>query len=285
MKKLLMTTLLASTIASGFAMNAEAAEEKTNTIEPSYKVYAKVHTLQLEDKEIETILNKVMKFYNLKLPTEAQLKEILNDLVEKKQLKYPLPKQEEPKVEVPAPAEEKETEQKEEQPKENKEEKKDSNQPKQQERPEVTPPQQTPGGKEQPKEEQQQNSNVSQEEQQMIDLVNEERAKRGLAPLKVNEELTKVARIKAQDMITNNYFSHQSPTYGSPFDMLNQFGISYRTAGENLAGNQTVEAAHQALMNSDGHRANILGQNYTEIGIGIVNGGPYGKMFVQLFKG
>lgn len=134
-------------------------------------------------------------------------------------------------------------------------------------------------------EKKQQTAGVSQQEQQMIDLVNKERTQRGLQPLKANLELTKVARVKAQDMIDKNYFSHQSPTYGSPFEMLNKFGIQYRTAGENLAGNQTVEAAHQALMNSEGHRANILKGDYTEIGIGVIDGGPYGKMFVQLFKG
>ncbi|MFA8437301.1 CAP domain-containing protein [Bacillaceae bacterium YX66] len=139
--------------------------------------------------------------------------------------------------------------------------------------------------KEQPKQEEQVNNGLTAEEQQMLNLVNQERQKQGLQPLKANLELTKVARVKAKDMIDNNYFSHQSPTYGSPFDMMKQFGISYRTAGENLAGNQTVEKAHNALMNSDGHRANILNANYTEVGIGIVAGGPYGKMFVQLFKG
>lgn len=138
---------------------------------------------------------------------------------------------------------------------------------------------------EQPKQEQQVNNGLTVEEQQMLNLVNQERQKQGLQPLKANLELTKVARVKAKDMIDNNYFAHQSPTYGSPFDMMKQFGISYRTAGENLAGNQTVEGAHNALMNSDGHRANILNANYTEVGIGIVSGGPYGKMFVQMFKG
>ncbi|WP_332689243.1 CAP domain-containing protein [Halalkalibacter lacteus] len=126
---------------------------------------------------------------------------------------------------------------------------------------------------------------VTQEEQQMIDLVNQEREQKGLRPLSINLELTEVARAKAQDMIDNNYFAHQSPTYGSPFEMLTQFGVEYRTAGENLAGNQTVEAAHQELMNSEGHRANILNGDYQEVGIGIIEGGPYGKMFVQLFKG
>lgn len=127
--------------------------------------------------------------------------------------------------------------------------------------------------------------NLTAEEQQMVDLVNQERQKRGVAPLKVNNELVKVARLKAKDMIENNYFDHQSPTYGSPFEMMNQFGISYRTAGENLAGDQSVKSAHKGLMNSRGHRANILNGQFTEVGIGIVDGGPYGKMFVQLFKG
>ncbi|MFC0560877.1 CAP domain-containing protein [Halalkalibacter alkalisediminis] len=125
---------------------------------------------------------------------------------------------------------------------------------------------------------------LTQDEQQLVDLVNQERIQRGLSPLQVNEQLTEVARVKAQDMIDQQYFSHHSPTYGSPFDMLTQFGVSYRTAGENLAGNHTVEAAHQALMNSEGHRANILNGEYGEVGIGIIEGGPYGKMFVQLFK-
>lgn len=158
-------------------------------------------------------------------------------------------------------------------------------QPKQQPAPAPSPSPSPAPGDEQPKQQEQVNHGLTAEEQQMVNLVNAERQKRGLQPLKVNLELTKVARVKAKDMIDNNYFSHHSPTYGSPFDMMRQFGISYRTAGENLAGNQTVERAHQALMNSDGHRANILNPNYTEVGIGIVAGGPYGKMFVQLFKG
>lgn len=122
-------------------------------------------------------------------------------------------------------------------------------------------------------------------EQQMLDLVNKERQKNGLKALKANNELVKVARVKAKDMIDKNYFDHQSPTYGSPSQMLDKFGISYRLMGENLAGHQSVEGAHNGLMNSPGHRANILKADFTEIGIGIVDGGPYGKMFVQLFKG
>lgn len=123
------------------------------------------------------------------------------------------------------------------------------------------------------------------EEQQMLNLVNAERAKNGLAPLKADATLTKVARAKSQDMITNKYFAHQSPTYGSPFDMMKSFGVTYRSAGENIAGNQSVTAAFQAWMNSPGHKANILGAQYNYTGIGIVHGGPYGIMFTQEFVG
>lgn len=126
---------------------------------------------------------------------------------------------------------------------------------------------------------------LSADEQRMYELVNAERSKQGLKPLAVDMELVKLARLKAKDMIDKNYFAHQSPTYGSPFDMMRNAGISYRTAGENLAGASTVDRAHTNLMNSPGHRANILNSGYTSAGIGVVNGGPYGKMFVQLFKG
>ncbi len=119
----------------------------------------------------------------------------------------------------------------------------------------------------------------------MWQLVNGERTSRGLAPLQIHEGLTELGRLKSQDMITHNYFAHQSPTYGSPFNMMQQAGISYRYAGENLAGSSTVERAHTALMNSPGHRANILNPNFTHIGIGIIDGGRYGKMFTQMFIG
>lgn len=126
---------------------------------------------------------------------------------------------------------------------------------------------------------------LTRDEQAMLSLVNRERAARGIKQLKPNLQLTKIARLKARDMIAKGYFSHTSPTYGSPFAMLRQFGVSYRTAGENLAGAPTVTMAHENLMNSSGHRRNILNESFSEVGIGIVNGGPYGKMFVQLFTG
>jgi uncharacterized YkwD family protein len=126
---------------------------------------------------------------------------------------------------------------------------------------------------------------LNQAEQTMLDLVNAERTKLGLKPLQIDLELVKLARLKSQDMINLNYFSHQSPTYGSPFEMMKAAGISYRLAGENLAGAPTVERAHTGLMNSPGHRANILNPSYTHIGIGAISGGRYGMMFTQLFVG
>lgn len=122
-------------------------------------------------------------------------------------------------------------------------------------------------------------------EQQMLNLVNRERAKAGIPALKVDMQLTNLARLKSQDMISKRYFSHQSPTYGSPFQMMKRFGIRYRTAGENIAGNPTVQGAHAALMRSPGHRANILNRRFTHIGIGIKKGGPFGMMFTQMFIG
>lgn len=123
------------------------------------------------------------------------------------------------------------------------------------------------------------------EEIQMFNLVNQERVKMGLKELKIHEDLVKLARLKSKDMIDLRYFAHQSPTYGSPFDMMRRAGVAFSYAGENLAGAPTVDRAHTALMNSPGHRANILNPNFTHVGIGIIDGGPYGKMFTQLFIG
>lgn len=113
-------------------------------------------------------------------------------------------------------------------------------------------------------------------EERVVELVNQERAKAGLKPLTMNLKLSDVARAKSQDMHDKNYFSHTSPTYGSPFDMMKQFGISYRTAGENIAmGYRTPEAVMEGWMNSSGHRANILNGSFTEIGVGYVADGSY----------
>lgn len=127
--------------------------------------------------------------------------------------------------------------------------------------------------------------NLTADENLILQQVNAERAKAGLKPLQIDSRLTQTARTKSQDMIARGYFSHQSPTLGSPFDQMQRAGISYRYAGENIAGNSSAAGAMVSWMNSAGHRANILNPNFTHIGIGVVKGGPYGMMLTQQFIG
>ena len=101
---------------------------------------------------------------------------------------------------------------------------------------------------------------------ELLNLVNKARAENGLSALTLNSNLSAVAQKKAEDMKNNNYFSHTSPTYGSPFDMIKNAGINYKTAGENIAkGQKTAEAVFNAWMNSSGHRANILNSRFTQM--------------------
>ena len=123
------------------------------------------------------------------------------------------------------------------------------------------------------------------DEKEVFNLINQQRENNGLPALKIDNELQKVARIKAQDMVDKNYFSHNSPTYGSPFDMMKSFKISYKTAGENIAGNNSNSAAVTAWMNSPGHKANILNSSFNYTGVGVVTGSKYGKIYVQMFIG
>ncbi|HZG76645.1 MAG TPA: CAP domain-containing protein [Paenibacillus sp.] len=117
--------------------------------------------------------------------------------------------------------------------------------------------------------------------QEVLNLVNQERAKSGLNPLRMNSALSNMAMDKAKDMVDNRYFDHQSPTYGSPFDMMNAYGISYNTAAENIAqGQRSPAEVMNSWMNSQGHRANILNGSFTEIGVAYYNGS-----WVQVFIG
>ncbi len=130
------------------------------------------------------------------------------------------------------------------------------------------------------------NGDYSAFQKKVVELVNAERAKAGLKPLKMNTELSKVATLKSQDMAKNNYFDHNSPTYGSPFDMMKKYGISYRTAGENIAmGQTTPEQVMNGWMNSPGHRANILKSSFTEIGVGIAKNSSGRLYWTQQFIG
>ena len=127
---------------------------------------------------------------------------------------------------------------------------------------------------------------VSSYASEVADIVNQERASQGLSALSYDSSLAELAQKKAEDMAENGYFSHQSPTYGSAFDMMNEAGISYRSAGENIArGQRTPEAVMDSWMNSSGHRANILSSSYSSLGVGYAedeNGTAY---WVQMFLG
>ncbi len=117
------------------------------------------------------------------------------------------------------------------------------------------------------------NSSLTADEQQIINQVNEERAKNGLNVLQLDTGLIALAKKKSQDMAVNNYFDHVSPTYGTVYTMLNSAGISYSRAGENIAVTGSIARVHPLFMGSVGHRVNILHSGYTHLGVGIVKRG------------
>ena len=119
----------------------------------------------------------------------------------------------------------------------------------------------------------------------ILELNNTERTLAGLPPLKLNPQLSQLAGLKAQDMLDKGYFSHQSPSFGSPFDMMKQYGIAYNYAGENLAINQSAEGAHEAWMNSPGHKQNMLSPAFTNAGIQLRPKGKNSYIYVVLFTG
>jgi uncharacterized protein YkwD len=118
----------------------------------------------------------------------------------------------------------------------------------------------------------------------MLVLVNQERTKRGLRPVKADPEMTRVARAHSIDMFARGYFSHYSPEKKDPFDRMRQAGVKFLTAGENLALGRTLKICHEGLMNSPGHKANILNPSFGRLGIGIMDGGIYGLMISQEFR-
>jgi uncharacterized YkwD family protein len=132
-----------------------------------------------------------------------------------------------------------------------------------------------------------QSASTRQKEQQMVNFINEARRSAGLSTLQVNNQLTTAARAKSKDMAINNYFDHHSPTYGSMTGLLSSFGISYRLAGENLAMNSSgsVYEAHNMLMNSPGHRSNILNPHFNIVGVGIHVRSDGIHYYTQLYVG
>ena len=121
-------------------------------------------------------------------------------------------------------------------------------------------------------------------EARMLQMVNEERAKEGLAPLQADPEMAAVARKHSADMFARGYFAHVNLDGEDPFDRMRKDGVRFITAGENLALAQTLIMAHNGLMNSPGHRANILHKSFGRLGIGILDGGIYGLMVTQNFR-
>lgn len=127
------------------------------------------------------------------------------------------------------------------------------------------------------------NEEIQQKTNELLNLINTEREKNGLIKLESLPRLQEIATLKAEDMVKNNYFEHNSPNYGSPFDMMQNFGITYKTAGENIAGNSTIEGAFNSWISSDSHKQNILSNAYNYVGIGIVPSERYGYVIVVMF--
>ncbi len=127
--------------------------------------------------------------------------------------------------------------------------------------------------------------NLTSEESELLSLINAERQKNNLPEFKIDEKLQNVARLKAEDLVQNNYFSHISPTYGTPFEMLKSNSINYKTASENIAGNSSITDAVNSWLSSDSHKQNILSNDYNYTGIAVVDSIAYGKIIVELFVG
>ena len=127
------------------------------------------------------------------------------------------------------------------------------------------------------------NIELTQEEQEFLNLINSKRKENGLEELKIDNTVQNVARLKAQDLNRNDYFSHESPSYGNIDDMLNSFGVSYIKVQENIAGNQNLLGAVDAWMNSENHKSNILNEDFNYTGVAIAESSTYGKIFVEVF--
>ncbi|WP_249872790.1 CAP domain-containing protein [Oceanobacillus saliphilus] len=303
-KKVGMVTALSAALLFGgaFSSNAEASADQNQSFNTSYKVYysmnGQVDTVSENDIKglVDSVLNRFeIDWKNLdwkslqlnekesnKAPENVEQSEQKEAPAEKQPVQEEKPAQEQPKAEAPAKQEPVKQEPVKEAPAKQEPVKQA---PVKEEKPAEQPaaPVQQPVQKEEQPQKQEQSQQLSQFEQEVVELTNQERAKQGLPALKIDTELSKVAREKSRDMAVNNYFDHNSPTYGSPFDMMKSYGISYSTAGENIAkGQRTPAEVVNAWMNSQGHRENILNGNYTHIGVGYVEQGNH---WTQLFIG
>ena len=238
----------------------------------------KAQTFQVNNiNELQSIVDRFEKQYNISINDSINLDQLLQQATEQAEQE---PKAEAPveeKTEAPeakAPVEEKAEAPEAEAPVEEKAAPAET---------EAVPSESKQAEQAEPTKETEAETGLSEFEQQVVNLTNEERAKAGLPALEVDTELSKVAQAKSEDMRDNNYFAHNSPTYGSPFDMMNQFGVDYQSAGENIAkGQQTPEEVVNAWMNSEGHRKNIMNGSFTHIGVGYVE---EGNIWTQQFIG
>jgi uncharacterized YkwD family protein len=253
--------------------------EAASPVEVQSKVYVHYAGQQLDQQQVNELVQKYMTNLKGNQYSNQTIQQLVNNLQKQlneqgaqaekqpaqKPVQQPTQKQEQAQKPVQQPVKE--------QPK--------TEQPAQ--KPAQKPVQQKPVQAEKPQATTPASSAVSAFEQQVVELTNQERTKNGLPALKLDVELSKVARDKSKDMQTKNYFSHTSPTYGSPFDMMKAYGVSYKSAGENIAmGQRSPEEVVQAWMNSQGHRENIMNPNFTHIGVGHVTAGNY---WTQMFIG
>jgi len=253
-KKAGIVTALSTALLFGgaFHTSADASASTDQSQSQPYKIYYSIDGNGNKDFNCFDYLN--FNWNNQQIQQSEQ--ENTNEVKSEQETEQP--KQQEPKQESEQESQKDQADSQQEQPKQEAE----------------APVQQT----EQKQEEQTQSESqqLNAFEQEVVELTNKEREKQGLNPLKIDDELSKVAREKSRDMGANNYFSHDSPTYGSPFDMMKQYDITYRTAGENIAkGQRTPEEVVNGWMNSDGHRANILSGEFTHIGVGYVEQGNH----------
>jgi len=229
-KKITITTALATGVLMGSPFQSDASAQ-------SNKDFQLLTNQQVDQEQVNQWMNQILSNYEIQWDKQEKAKQPTQEETQKQQPTQQQPEQDEQDQAQATP---------------------------------TTPSQQNEATQQQPTEQDQKQSyELSQYEQKVIELTNEKRAEQGLSPLKIDKELSKVAHKKSQDMAQNNYFSHNSPTYGSPFDMMKQFGIEYRTAGENIAkGQRNPQEVVDAWMNSAGHRKNILNENFTHIGVG-----------------
>ncbi|MGR9047335.1 CAP domain-containing protein [Halobacillus faecis] len=268
----MMKKSLIVTGALALSLLASPATSLASTGEFQQNVQVETKTIQIDSGQLNNWITEnedALKNNNLQ---QVDFQSFFDQFAQKYQQESPeQPKQEEPKAEAPVMEEPKQEEPKQEAP---------APQPEAEKAPEQ-PAEEEVQKEENTKEEA--TSEVSAFEKQVVELTNQEREKQGLAPLKLDTELSTVAKDKSLDMQQNNYFSHNSPNYGSPFDMMKSYGIDYRTAGENIAmGQTTPEEVVQGWMNSQGHRENIMNPDFTHIGVGHAEDGNY---WTQMFIG